>query len=304
MKKYYLITVILIASFILFMIHREGTLSGNNTSSAAGNSNLESKMDIIDSFSKPALHLISADKKTFSKIGGTPALPQKFTWPSFKNRPLSFLMQIKFSEINGNNMLKGFPSRGLLYVFYDQDQSTWGFEPGDRTSWRIVFIEDETTGVKNYNYPPGLGDQGKFNEKFISGNYIKSYPSIEDSRIYGLKLDDDQIEQYIDYINRGYNDKPKHLLGGYPDPQQGDDMDLESQLASNGIYCGDSSGYNTPKAKTLEQGRQDWILLLQVDSDDDTGMMWGDVGMLYFWIKKKDLEQRNFDNVWMILQCS
>jgi hypothetical protein len=53
----------------------------------------------------------------------------------------------------------------------------------------------------------------------------------------------------------------------------------------------------------LESGRYDWILLLQLDSDDDAGMMWGDVGMLYFWIKREDLKKENFDNVWMILQC-
>jgi uncharacterized protein YwqG len=61
--------------------------------------------------------------------------------------------------------------------------------------------------------------------------------------------------------------------------------------------------YHDPKAKELESGRNDWILLLQLDSDDDTGMMWGDVGMLYFWIRKSDLIIHDFSNVWMILQC-
>ena len=33
-------------------------------------------------------------------------------------------------------------------------------------------------------------------------------------------------------------------------------------------------------------------------------MMWGDVGKLYFWIRKQDLARRDFSNVWMIMQCS
>jgi hypothetical protein len=37
---------------------------------------------------------------------------------------------------------------------------------------------------------------------------------------------------------------PAHHLGGYPDPIQGEDMELDCQLASNGLYCGDESGYN------------------------------------------------------------
>jgi uncharacterized protein YwqG len=44
------------------------------------------------------------------------------------------------------------------------------------------------------------------------------------------------------------------------------------------------------------------VLLLQVDSDD-VGMMWGDGGRLYFWIREQDARRADFSNVWMILQC-
>jgi uncharacterized protein YwqG len=32
-------------------------------------------------------------------------------------------------------------------------------------------------------------------------------------------------------------------------------------------------------------------------------MMWGDVGRLYYWIKQSDLHERNWELVWLILQC-
>ena len=31
--------------------------------------------------------------------------------------------------------------------------------------------------------------------------------------------------------------------------------------------------------------------------------MLGDVGNLYFYIRKQDLAERNFDKVWLVLQC-
>jgi len=33
---------------------------------------------------------------------------------------------------------------------------------------------------------------------------------------------------------------------------------------------------------------------LQIDSEDDAGMMWGDVGRLYWWMKKDELTRRDF----------
>jgi uncharacterized protein YwqG len=80
-------------------------------------------------------------------------------------------------------------------------------------------------------------------------------------------------------------------------------MQLEAQLVSNGLYCGDPSGYNDPKAKELEAGADDWLLLLQLDSDDHADLMWGDVGMLYYWIRTDDLINRRFRRSWMTLQC-
>ncbi len=47
----------------------------------------------------------------------------------------------------------------------------------------------------------------------------------------------------------------------------------------------------------------EWKLLLQLDTDDDTGWMWGDVGTLYFWVRESDARRRDFNKVWMVFQC-
>lgn len=81
-------------------------------------------------------------------------------------------------------------------------------------------------------------------------------------------------------------------------------MQVECQLASNGVYCGDGNYLKRPEAQSLIPGADSWRLLLQIDShEDETGMMWGDVGRLYFWIKEDDLALRKWGATWMVLQC-
>lgn len=80
-------------------------------------------------------------------------------------------------------------------------------------------------------------------------------------------------------------------------------MELECQLVSNGIYCGSPSGYEDPRAEALRAGSMRWRLLLQVDSDDDLQVMWGDAGMLYFWVDEEAARAGRFENVWLVLQC-
>ena len=90
---------------------------------------------------------------------------------------------------------------------------------------------------------------------------------------------------------------------GHPDEIQGD-MKLECQLVTNGLYCGDSTGYEDPRAAELEADASDWRLLLQVASDEDAGAMWGDLGRLYYWIRDQDLRRGAFDASWLVLQCT
>jgi uncharacterized protein YwqG len=80
-------------------------------------------------------------------------------------------------------------------------------------------------------------------------------------------------------------------------------MELECQLTSHGINTGGSEAYHSDQAHALSAGAEDWLLLLQVDSDDDAGMMWGDSGRLSFWIRKQDAASNDFTKVWMVLQC-
>ena len=80
-------------------------------------------------------------------------------------------------------------------------------------------------------------------------------------------------------------------------------MQLDCQLASSGIDLRTDAGYDDPRAAQLEGGAADWMLLLQVDTADEAGWMWGDCGTLYYWIRRPDSLASRFNRVWMIFQC-
>lgn len=39
-------------------------------------------------------------------------------------------------------------------------------------------------------------------------------------------------------------------------------------------------------------------------ADEESGMQWGDIGMLLFWVTKRGLKEENFDDVWVVLQTT
>ena len=66
-------------------------------------------------------------------------------------------------------------------------------------------------------------------------------------------------------------------------------------------FWGDSSPSDEERAQILRIAKTNWLLLLQLDSNQD--FMWGDVGRLYFMTPRADLEAADFTNVKCVLQC-
>ena len=48
---------------------------------------------------------------------------------------------------------------------------------------------------------------------------------------------------------------------------------------------------------------RDYVLLLQLDSDEANGMMWGDLGVCHFYIHPDDLRRRDFSRVLYNWEC-
>ena len=196
----------------------------------------------------------------------------------------------------------------MLYFFYvAASQETWGFDPDDRGSWRVLYFDAHPDTLVRTDAPPGMDKYGIFTPCAVTFSTELVLPPWDSAHIAKLHLTEEERDSYDSLLGQiadlqSTEDELIHRLLGYPDEIQGD-MELECQLVSHGIYCGDPSGYRDPRAAGLEAGATDWRLLLQIDSDDNADMMWGDVGRIYYWIRQEDLQIRDFDSTWMILQC-
>jgi len=255
-----------------------------------------------------------------SKLGGLPDLPETFDWPSYNGRKLDFLLQINLNDIRAESMqvavsageyvADSLPRSGLLSFFYDTDDQPWNFDPATLDSFKVVFSSDITD----------LTPQAIPNPEFALPEHRMSFYSMVTLPSVGSKIfeafrsksamTEQEWDAYFEWHGRltlseaGETDMnlPWHQMFGFPCSNQGD-MQLEAQLVTNGIYCGDQKGYNDPRRAELEAAANDWLLLLQLDSDRCFDVCWGDNGQLYFWIRRQDLAQFAFDRVWMTLEC-
>jgi uncharacterized protein YwqG len=252
-----------------------------------------------------------------SKIGGLPDVPRGFAWPqnessqmrevkrfvffkqkvqTLETKPLAFLAQINLAEATLQDVDQALPATGMLYFFYCAEQSTWGFEPTDKLSFRVMYADVPTSALQRQALPKDLPKEGHYKACEVTFQADRSIPGYH-SDFYDF-LSSEEQSALLSVLEEGN----VHKLLGYPDEIQGE-MEWDCALTTHGISCGSPAGYNSAQAIALKESAQDWRLLFQLDSEDDADMMWGDSGRLYFWIQKADLAAKRFDRCWMILQC-
>jgi uncharacterized protein YwqG len=252
-------------------------------------------------FRVPALHLRPEPNSAFSRLGGLPVLPAKVPWPEWKGKPLAFLAQIDLAEVH-RAIASFLPPDGRLYFFYDQDQGVWGFDPKDLGGWKVIYVPEPAAPLVEHAAPAGMDKHSLFEPKPVAFHRIESPPDagrLPKSSI----MDDDDSDTYCSLRDEVFAGMPHHQMFGFPSAVQNDAMEEECHLVTNGIYLGDAEGHKSPAAARLRELPNDWKLLLQLDSDDDAGWMWGDVGTLYFWVRESDARRGDFDKVWLVLQC-
>ena len=272
------------------------------------------KKDEITIFTKPNEDSEILNK---SKIGGRPYLPKDFVWPYYQQLPLSFLAQINLEEVKSLDKDNLLPDKGMLYFFYELETQEWGYSPQDKGCAKVFYFED-TSNFELISFPEDMEDYNIVPEFKVNFKSNISYPSYENfeklnendvllekyETLEGYdELYDDFFDNYCDFHEEYMDSLESHTkLLGYPDIIQ-NSMEEECAAVTRGFNMG---GIDYPKKykEEIRSASKDWMLLFQMDTVEtsDYELMFGDSGHIYFWIKKEDLANKNFENIWLILQ--
>ncbi|MDJ1482411.1 YwqG family protein [Cytophagaceae bacterium YF14B1] len=243
----------------------------------------------------------------YTKIGGYPDLPLEFEWPASKytNEPLWFVAQIKLEEVKDWDKEKMLPITGILYFFAIYDHGHVMYFDGDTTTlirrsapielqvgkrnWlQRIFTREErkifpacSVSIRTeYTLPywPAL-------YKALSGDYSKEEDVVLDIDKYFY--DQELLLNEKEHISR-------HLLLGYATP-------IQSEYIESGPVT-EVVDWDKLRNEDIAKINQ-WCLLFQLDSDDNTKMNWVDGGRIYFLIEKDKLAKRDFTNVYVTMEC-
>lgn len=244
-----------------------------------------------------------------SKFGGCPDLPPDTDWfrMDIVDIPMSFLAQVNLAEVAPFDTEHKLPGQGMLYFFYDcsADGMVWGFEPEDADGWKVIYYDGDLSLLTRREAPEDLEEDENgilFGAARMCFESCMEIPSLESDLCRGMVFSEEEDgELHWEWGDEDCKEETNKLLG-HADPIQGG-MELECEYVTHRINCGSPEGYQLGKQKNLDKNASHWNLLLQIESNEELGMMWGDLGRLYFWITDEDLAERNFENCWMILQC-
>lgn len=225
-----------------------------------------------------------------SKFAGFPYLPKEALYPKDVNGQFMLLLaQINLAEAN---LSKPFPSEGMLQFFisetcYEQGQFSKGHRqqqyfkicyyptliPEQFLQSDFSFLQDVSRHVFPIQQEVGLNFTHHIEpvsatdyrlQHFIPQNLQEAF-----SNEYGQLFEDIYLQHFS---------AADFKMGGYPYFIDHDERTLSPTLQQ----------YDT--------------LLLQIVSNDDLGIMWGDCGVIKFFINKRNLAQCNFSDVYLYIE--
>ena len=255
-----------------------------------------------------------------SKIGGKPDLPPDFEWFYYRGesfdglvdtRPLSFLAQINCEEARKYDNDKLLPPKGMLYFFYELATMVWGYDPAHKGGAKVYYHPGGTAELRATDFPADLPEDFILPEMPVTFASERELPDFEEFAEWHDGVDYGKWEEYnkakasMGVACEQENGENINKLLGYANLVQGS-MLFTCESTTDGVYNGEPAEIPPEKLREYKENCTKWRLLFQLDSiqTESFELMWGDVGRIYYYINIDDLNRYNFDNCWLIFQCS
>ncbi|MDE7399730.1 MAG: DUF1963 domain-containing protein [Oscillospiraceae bacterium] len=232
--------------------------------------------EYLKSTEKPANEITFTRASTLpweSKCGGCPYLESDEDYPRDENgKPMMFLAQINLDEMPP---LEDFPEHGLLQ-FYIGDDDMLGLD----SACKVIYIPEYKKDAS-----------ALLSENPFENDYTGQTPFTNEGKI-SFKLS----SRFIGVDCREFNEQ-------FEDKVSEDEWDALYELCyAEGSFVGGYPLFVQQAPAYYDDGTYDTVLL-QLDCEDECGIMFGDSGNCNFFISKEDLKSRNFDNVEYSWQC-
>jgi len=236
-----------------------------------------------------------------SRVGGEPDLPDSLAWPVDSDGLLmSFVLQLNLAELQDAETR--LPADGMLFFFVGD----YGLE----TEHRVLHAAAAEMGSAKRTAAPGKlsfeEDFGPYHPYLLKSGASLQLPSYSYVDEEAVEDDDHGWEEYeeISFSIRGDSKKEVVRMFGYAEGQHGDD----EYLAALSLFgCEETYSPDEAIARlTLALGSEelarrevaDIVMLAEIESDDDIGFMWGDAGVLHYFIRREDLLAGRFDRTY------
>jgi uncharacterized protein YwqG len=258
-----------------------------------------------------------------SKLGGAPDLPLALPRPQGVYDPMAFLAQIDLAEITAlppptsppeqgafdfgerpppvSKPLDLLPITGLLSFFYETHALLHGTDVLEDRRFGRVLLTPAGTSLARRPLPAVLSRPSRVPVHWPIGSGETYEPGSVAYKPCRVRLERAVMPP----------DDGSHTLAMLP---RDDDMgDAIRDLADEWPYHALEQIRHLPPAhhmlghqKTIQYDYEEpgEVLLLQIDTDYEAGITWGDGGALYVYITERDLRRGDFSRVRMIWDCS
>ena len=265
--------------------------------------NWQSDFEKVYSLLKPAIKVnqsnIFDNDIGISKFGGTPDLPEGINWPEFEGKPMIFLAQINFDETKDYDVEGILPKSGILYFFihFNSPENEFGTEYQfifNKNEYKVIYAENQN--LRNTKYPENLIADYHFKPSKMEFERFYTFPDSDALEMNTLHPEDENNSYPF---NERYGNFEGEQVLGYTMPIQGD-VTWDWAFSYLNFKTFELTDEDKNKIDSL---RPEFINLLQFSLENSyTGFERIGISIGYFGITKKDLKNKNFQNVVLIFQ--